>query len=122
MRSHRPGASFNGGRRLPVDVMVDEERYTIIAEVPGLETDEVEIQLEDDILTLWAKPTEEEMEDNGVKTLWQERYSGEMIRRIRLSKPVNREEIEAFVEKGILTVHLPLADEIRPKQIKVQAK
>ena len=44
MRRHQPGASFNGGRRLPVDVMADEEGYTIIAEVPGLETDEVEIQ------------------------------------------------------------------------------
>lgn len=122
MRSQRPGASFNGGRRLPVDVMADDERYTIIAEVPGLEADEVEIQLEEDILTLWAKPQEEEQEEDGATTIWQERYSGEMIRKIRLSKPVNRDEIEAWVEKGILTVHLPLAEETRPKQIEVQVK
>ncbi len=123
MRTNRPGASFNGGRRLPVDVMADDERYTIIAEVPGLEADEVEIQLEEDILTLWAKPQQEEnQEEDSATTIWQERYSGEMIRKIRLSKPVNREGIEAWVEKGILTVQLPLAEETRPKQIEVKVK
>lgn len=122
LRSQRPGASFNGGRRLPVDVLADDERYTIIAEVPGLEADEVDIKLEDDILTLWAKPHQEEVEEDGVTTIWQERYSGEMIRKIRLSKPVDREGIEAWVDKGVLTVQLPLAEETRPQQIKVTAK
>jgi HSP20 family protein len=107
---------------LPVDVLADDERYTIIAEVPGLEADEVDIKLEDDILTLWAKPHQEEVEEDGVTTIWQERYSGEMIRKIRLSKPVDREGIEAWVDKGVLTVQLPLAEETRPQQIKVTAK
>lgn len=122
MRTNRPGASFNGGRRLPVDVMADDERYTIIAEVPGLEADEVEIKLEEDILTLLAKPHEHEQDENGATTIWQERFSGEMIRKIRLSKPVNRDEIEAWVDKGVLTIELPLAAETRPKQIEVRAK
>lgn len=123
IQSYRPGASFNGGRRLPVDVLADDERYTIIAEVPGLEADDVNIELEEDILTLWAKPHEEEKEeDERLTTIWQERYSGEMMRKIRLSKPVDRDGIEAFVEKGVLTIHLPLAEETRPKQIKVHAK
>lgn len=122
MRRPQAGTGFNGGRRLPVDVMADDERYTVIAEVPGLEADEVEIQLEEDILTLWAKPQDQEEEENGATTIWQERYSGEMIRKIRLSKPVNRDQIEAWVDKGVLTVHLPLAEETRPKQIEVRTK
>jgi HSP20 family protein len=102
--------------------MADDERYTIIAEVPGLEADDVNIELEEDILTLSAKPQEEEQEEEGLTTIWQERYSGEMMRKIRLSKPVDRDAIEAFVEKGVLTIHLPLAEETRPRQIKVRAK
>ena len=121
-QTRQVGASFNGGRRLPVDVFADDERFTVIAEVPGFEANEVEIELEEDVLTLSTKPKEEETEGEQTKALWQERYAGEMIRRIRLPKPVNRDEIEAWVEKGVLTINLPLAEEIRPRHIEVRAR
>ncbi|MFP3853295.1 MAG: Hsp20/alpha crystallin family protein [Anaerolineales bacterium] len=121
-QTRQGGVSFNGGRRLPVDVLADDDRFTVIAEVPGFEADEVEIELEEDVLTLSVKPREQESEGVQARALWQERHSGEMSRRIRLLKPVNRDEIEAWVENGILTIDLPLAEEIRPRQIEVRAR
>lgn len=111
---------FNGGRRMPLDVAVDDDGFTVFADIPGLSAEEVQLQLEEDVLTLRTEP--EEQSQNGSESLWRERPSRAGERRIRLPEPVDREGIDAWVENGVLTVRLPKTEEARPRKIEVQVR
>lgn len=119
MQGYRP-VEFNGGRRLPVDVKVDDEGYSIYAPVPGLKPDQLRIEILDDVLTLHAGVEEEE---NGHhEDLLQEWYRGPLTRRLRLPDSVDASQAEAKVEDGMLSLYLPKAEEARPKKIAVKAR
>jgi HSP20 family protein len=112
--------TFNGGRRMPLDVAVDEEGYTVLANIPGFSAEEVELKLENDVLTLRTEPKSQEGEER--ESLWRERPAGAVQRRIRLPQAVDREAIDAWVEDGVLTVRLPKAEGERTRTIKVNGR
>ena len=109
---------FNGGRRMPIDVQSDDEAYLITAAVPGLSAEEVTVEVLEDLVTMSGEITLEENDDN--QKLLSELHQN-FYRQIRLPEAVNADEIEAKVEKGLLTVRIPKADDARPKKIEVKA-
>lgn len=115
------GPAFNGGRRLPLDVIADEEGYTVLANVPGFGADEISLKLEDGILTLRAE-RQENTEDGSGRALWQERPTGALMRRLQLRQEIDPESIDAWVEDGVLTVRLLKKEEARPHKIEVQGR
>jgi HSP20 family protein len=123
MHFHRaPGYApqgFNGGRRMPVDVTSDDEAYVIRAAVPGLKPEDVEIQIHDDIVLLRGTSKAEEGEERDY--LMREMCPGDFERRLRLPEAVNAAKAEATIENGLLTLRLPIAEEAKPKTIKVRA-
>ena len=114
---YRP-IGFNGGRRMPIDVQSDDEAYLITAAVPGLSAEEVTVEVLEDLVTMSGEITLDESDEN--QKLLSE-LSNSFYRQIRLPEAVNADEIEAKVEKGLLTVRIPKADEARPKKIEVKA-
>ncbi len=115
---YRP-IGFNGGRRMPIDVQSDDEAYLITAAVPGLSAEDVKVEVLDDLVTMSGEITLEENGDS--QTLLSELHQS-FYRQVRLPEAVNADEIEAKVEKGLLTVRVPKADEARPKKIEVRAE
>lgn len=116
---HTP-ASFNGGRRVPLDVRVSDEDYVITASVPGLKAEDLQIELLDDVFTLRGKV---EREDEGkARAVLCEIPTGEFERHLRLPDPVEPGKAEARLENGVLTVHLPKAEEAKPKTIPVKVR
>jgi len=116
MRTYRP-VEFNGGRRLPVDVRLEDETYEITAAVPGLKVEDIKLEILDDVLTLSGEieaPEEAEY-------LLREVQSGSFSRQIRFPYPVDASGAEAHVENGMLTVRLPKAEQARPKVIQIKA-
>ena len=109
---------FNGGRRMPIDVQSDDEAYLITAAVPGLTAEEVTVEVLEDLVTMSGEITLDESDEN--QKLLSE-LSNSFYRQIRLPEAVNADEIEAKVEKGLLTVRIPKADDARPKKIEVKA-
>ena len=104
---------------VPLDVTVDEGSYVIDMIVPGLEPDDVEIEIvEKTILISGEFMTAEE----DVKFLRQELPRGKFRRVVRLPKLLNMEKSEANIERGILTLRVPVAEEALPKTIKIKAK
>lgn len=104
---------------LPVDVWADENTFTIQAYLPGVKPEEVEITMEGEELTIrghFAKSQE------GVKFARRELFHGPFERRLTINTPVNVEGISAEYENGVLTLTVPKAEEVKPKQIKVVAK
>ena len=111
-----------GPERLPVAVDVHEtdEVYFISAMLPGVESDDLDIQVRERMLTLKGEVKAEQEE--GIEYLLRERPSGRFFRELRLPEPVDAEKIKAKLANGILTIEAPKSEEARPRTIKVSAK
>ena len=105
---------------MPLDIEENEDNYVITASVPGFAPEDVKIELEDGLLTIRA---EQEGEDEQEREGWylRERFAGTVERRLRLTKNVNGEAIEAELEHGVLTLTLPKVEVAKPKLIEVKA-
>jgi HSP20 family protein len=95
-----------------------EEEIVIQAAVPGLAPEEVEITIEGDTLTIQG---ELPAALGNVNYLFQERPTGKFIRVLSLNIPVDADKSEATFSNGLLTLTIPKAEAIRPRQIKVKA-
>lgn len=105
--------------RLPLDVWADADAFHIRAYVPGVNPEEVEITFEGDDLTILGSLPAVPADVEFVK---RELYHGKFSRRLSFNVPVDAERIEAHFHNGLLTLVVPKAEAVRPKQIKVQAK
>ena len=113
------GAPRKRVTRLPIDAWANEEVFTIKAYLPGVSLEDVEITFEGEELKIHGHYPEN---DDEVQFVTRELFNGEFERRLTFNVPVNDDEIEATFENGVLTLSVPKAEEVRPKQIKVQAK
>jgi HSP20 family protein len=104
---------------LPLDVTADENAFTLTAYLPGVKPEEVEITMEGEELTIRGRFPEVKEEAKFVK---RELFHGAFERRLTINVPVNVEGIQAVYENGVLTLTVPKAEAVKPKQIKVQAK
>jgi len=111
----RNGAAWN----LAVDVAEDADTYIVKASVPGINPEEIEIALTDNVLTIKGE-TREEHESKETNWHVRERRYGNFMRSITLPHPVNAEQVEATNEHGVLTLRLPKAEAAKPKKIAVR--
>jgi HSP20 family protein len=117
---HRIVGRYEDQFRLGIDVHADEDAFEITATVPGMDVEDIKVEILDDVLTLRGEIPES---PNGSgEFLLRERISGKFERRLRLPDAVDAEAAEAKVENGILTVRIPKAEEARPRLIEVKAK
>ena len=118
------GARGSGWRRgerlarLPVDVYSTPEELVIQASVPGLDPADLEITIEGEFLTI--RGDRRGLLEN-VDYHIQERRFGPFGRTLTLNVPVEADQAEAVFDKGILTLTIPKAEEVRPKVIKVKS-
>jgi HSP20 family protein len=108
-----------GEARLPIDVYTTPAEIVITAAVPGLSPEEVEVTLENEMLTIRGElplPLE------NVEYIFQERPYGRFSRALTLNVPIDVDNVEATFENGLLTLTLPKAVPTKPKTIKVKVK
>ncbi len=115
---------FDDGFNMPaVDVMETPEGFTVKAALPGWKPEDVEVTVENGMLTLrgeWKQ--EEESKDDKSRWLRREiRYSS-FERSIQLPTEVEAEKAKAEFENGVLTLTIPKAEVVKPKQIKIAVK
>jgi HSP20 family protein len=102
-----------------MDVIQKKDAIDVKASVPGVSPEDIDITVEDGVLTIRAeKKTETETEDETY--LIRERATGSFYRALRLPDTVDAEKIESHYENGILTVVMPKAEEKKKKQIQVK--
>lgn len=106
--------------QIPVDVMVDGDDYRIVAMVPGINPDDIKIEVIEDVVSIQGEFAAEEHEDD-VKYLRRETPAGTFGRTLRLPTMLNAAGAEAEVVNGILSLRVPKAEEAKAKQIKVKA-
>jgi HSP20 family protein len=102
----------------PVDVYEDEHSVTLKIEVPGIEEKDIDVRIENNVLTVHGerKFEKEEKEENFRRV---ERQYGSFTRTFTLPTTVDAEKVSANYDKGILKIALPKKAEAKPKQIKV---
>jgi len=103
---------------LPVDAYATDNELVIMASIPGVNPDDVQVTIEGDTLTIKGefKPPIE-----NVNYLFQERRFGPFYRQLKINIPVQADKAEASFDKGVLTLTIPKAEELKPRQIKVKA-
>jgi HSP20 family protein len=103
----------------PVDVYEDEHKIVLKLEVPGLKESDLDIQIENNVLTVKGerKFEKEEKEENFHRI---ERRYGSFYRSFTIPNTVNPDSVKAGYEAGVLKVELEKRAEAKPKQIKVE--
>ncbi|MFL7814364.1 MAG: Hsp20/alpha crystallin family protein [Anaerolineales bacterium] len=104
---------------VPLDVILDGDSYLIEMIVPGLDPEDLEIEIVENNVIVEGQFDEAE-EDQ--KYLRKERPTGKFRRVVRLPKLLDTEKTEANLQKGILSLRVPVAEEALPKTIKVKAQ
>jgi len=104
-----------------VDIAEKQDEYIVKMELPGVNKDDVKINLESNILTIKGekKQEKEEMEKNLHRI---ERSYGSFQRSFTLPTTVKSDKIDAVFKDGVLSISLPKAEEAKPKQIEVKVK
>jgi len=105
--------------RLPLDAYSTEEEIVIMASLPGVKPEDVEITIEGDTLSI--KGAIPEPPENVDYILREQRF-GPFSRMLTFNIPVKAVEAEASFRDGLLTLSVPKADEIRPRTIEVKSK
>ena len=103
-----------------LDVEENEDGYTLHVELPGVSADEVEVSLEDSVLTVSGQREfyGEKSSDDFRRV---ERRFGKFHRAVRLPDRVDPNQVEANVKDGLLTVSVAKAEEAKPRRIEVAA-
>ncbi|HVJ21132.1 MAG TPA: Hsp20/alpha crystallin family protein [Polyangiaceae bacterium] len=105
-----------GDFRPNLELSETESEYKVMVELPGLKPEEVEITVDQGMLTVRGeKRREEKATRGGVE--YTERAYGSFVRTMQLPRTVNADKIQANFESGVLTLTIPKGEEGRPRRI-----
>jgi HSP20 family protein len=104
-----------------VDVREDDKEVTILAELPGLKQDDVEVNYDNGVLTIRGEKSEERKEGDDRTYHLVERTYGSFTRSFQLPLGVDETKINGTFENGVLTVRIPKAALPQPKRIQISS-
>lgn len=116
-------AQANGGEHwhIPLDVVQEGDDIVVHASLPGVDPDDIEVNVEDGVLTIDARTaTENETEKGGY--LLRERRSGSYHRALRLPETVDEEQAESGYDKGVLTVRFAKQEAKKARRLEIKVK
>lgn len=109
------------GEEVHLDVYEEGNNLVVKASVPAVKPEELNVQIENDILTISGETKRDEEHKEQDYYLRERRY-GRFSRSLELPRAVNAEQADAVFANGVLTLTLPKADEARGKLIKIKTK
>lgn len=120
-------------RGFKVDIAEKADAYSIVADLPGFAAEDVDVRVEENLLVIEAKVLENTTKDNkdetenenpneNEKVTWyvRERKQGNLKRSFILPEDVNKNDVEAEMKNGILSVNLKKKPEAKPFNVKVK--
>ena len=117
----------NGGKEMltvadwipTVDISETDGEYLIKAELPEVKKEDVKVTVEDGVLTLHGERRQEK-EEKGKKFHRVERSYGSFVRSFTLPESVDESGVKAEFKDGVLNLHLPKTEKVKPKSIEVK--
>jgi HSP20 family protein len=107
------------GTPLRVDVSESEKEYRVIAEMPGVRKEDINVSINGNEVAISAEVKNEKEAKDGEKTLRTERYYGKLYRAFTLEHPVDEANAQARYADGVLELTLPKSEAAMPKRIAV---
>jgi len=102
-----------------VDIYETEDSYVVSADLPGIQKEDIGIDIKDNTLTIRGEKKFEEKSDKD-KYVRVERKYGKFVRSFSLSDNVDKEKIKANYKDGVLEIRIPKREEAATKQIKLE--
>jgi HSP20 family protein len=108
--------------RMPLDVVESDDEFIVKADVAGINPEDIEITYTDNNLTIKGEVLDErEQEEEGRYHLRERRY-GTFSRTISMPGSVDVNNIQAETENGVLKIHLPKKEEVKPRRIEIKGE
>jgi len=101
----------------PVDIFELQDALVVVADLPGVEKDAIDVRVENNILTIKGAIAKEAAAH---APIYEEYGLGDYFRQFELTDTVDQEKIRAEMKHGVLTIHLPKAEKAKPKTIAVK--
>jgi len=117
----RPLSTRDGWSVPAIDMYQTDDEIVVKAALPGIKADEVQINVTGEVLTLKGETKHEEEKKEKAWHIREQRY-GSFERSVVLPTDVVADKAKADFEDGILTITLPKAEEVKPKDISIKAK
>ena len=109
----KPGPVFTPS----VDIFETETALTVLADLPGVTPENIDIDLHDDVLSLVGHIKEDP--EPGENVLLKEYEVGQYIRKFTLSEVIDQEKFQAELADGVLRLTLPKVEKAKPRKIQV---
>ena len=103
-----------------VDVQETDSEYLVKADLPDVKLEDVKVAIENGILALEGERRQEK-EEKGKKFHRVERSYGKFVRRLAMPTDVDEKKVAADFKDGVLNVHLPKSEQVKPRKIDVKA-
>jgi HSP20 family protein len=104
-----------------VDLIDQNGEYLLTAELPGMTQDDIEVDVQDDVLTLRGEKSESAEHEDKDHRLYERSY-GSFERSFTLPRAVDSEGVTADYENGVLTVHIPKTEVAKGRKIAISSK
>ncbi len=104
----------------PVDIREDDAHFYVDAEMPGFTKDEIDVTLENGVLSISAERRSETDEKKNGEVHLRERRWNRIARAFKLNNAVDENKVEATLKDGVLHLVLHKREEVRPRKIEVK--
>jgi HSP20 family molecular chaperone IbpA len=100
------------------DIFETDDTLIMLLEMPGVDRENIEISIEDGVLTVEGKINFSKYE--GLQPVYSEYNIGPFRRTFRISSRIDQDKIKAEIQGGVITLVLPKAEEAKPRRIEVK--
>jgi len=101
-----------------VDIKEEDDKFVILADLPGVNKEDIHVHMENNMLTIKGERSEEHKEESKNYSRV-ERVKGSFYRRFNLPETADSSKISATSNNGVLTISIPKKDEQQPRRIEV---
>ncbi|GGG42478.1 hypothetical protein GCM10011374_01040 [Kocuria dechangensis] len=109
----------SGLREMPMDLYRDGDRYILRADLPGIDPDSVDVDVDGQLLTIRAERKLPDVQN--VQWITRERQNTSFVRQLNLGQGIDIQNITASYDNGVLDVTIPVSAQAKPRKIQVVA-
>jgi HSP20 family protein len=106
------------GRWMPMDAIRHEHQVELRFDLPGIEPDSLDVEVERNVLTVRAERSWTPAE--GDEILAQERPQGAVTRQVMLGDALDTDQLQATYDSGVLTISIPVAEQAKARKVEIQ--
>ncbi|MDQ4092502.1 MAG: Hsp20/alpha crystallin family protein [Actinomycetota bacterium] len=112
--------SWAGPTTMPMEAYRSGEEFVIHFDLPGVDPASIDVNAERNVLTVKAE-RRPAANGEGIETVVAERPYGVFTRQLFLGEALDTDRIEAHYDAGVLTLHVPVAEQAKPRKIEISA-